>query len=217
MFPARYFPVRYFPVRYFLSGGGVGSVSTTGYFYKYKTNIYVSTSDNSGADATNTVQIAVRDFSFNQQSLSVLVSRETLDPTQSRDVKPYVTALLPVEFSFSTYISPLLDTNVTSPEENLWIGLMGSDSLTSDSSSSEIDFADGNVQTLQNLTLWFEQTDQNEGNYRIDNAIIDSATINFSINEHATIEWRGRALAITSDNSMPAATERLDHENCLKN
>lgn len=186
-------------------------------FYKRNTDIYISKNPNASADATNTVQLNVKDFSYNKISNSVEVGRETLDPLQERTTDPHVVSVSPINFSFTTYILPLVDTNVTSPEEFLWVSLMGADSLTSNPTSSTIDFSDGNVSELRNLTLWFNQTTQTEGNYRIDNAVVDSATISFDINRLAEIIWQGRALSIVEDNTTPAFTDRTGVVNCLLN
>jgi len=185
--------------------------------FKRNTDIYISKDPNATADNTNTVALRVKDFSFNRAVNITNIGRNTLDPTQERTVDPYATVLAPVNFSFTTYIAPVVDTNVTSPEEYLWVSLMGADSLTSNSTSSIIDFADGNVGTLRNLTLWFDQPDHPEGSYRVDNATVDSATISFDINSIAEIQWQGRALAVTVDGTPPTSTDRTSAVGCLRN
>jgi hypothetical protein len=189
------------------------------FYYKRSTNIYISKADNASADATNTVQLNVVDFAYNRQSVAQNVGTETINPTQKRIVAPSVEIVSPISFSFTTYMNPLVDTNVTSPEEYLWVSLVGVD-LSSGSSTpttSTFDFADGNVAELQNLTIWFDQPTESEGNYRLDNAIVDSARISFSLNEIAQIEWSGRALSITEDNTPPASTDRTGTSTCLRN
>jgi hypothetical protein len=217
MFPSRYFPTRYFPTRYYMSSGAAPPASIGTFYFKRNTNIYISKDPNTSADATNTVSLKVKDFSFNQRSNMVNVERQTLDPTSERTIAPHISAVAPVTFSFITYILPLVDTNVTSPEEYLWVSLMGADSLTSNSTSSTIDFADGNVGSLPELTLWFNDPDKGEGNYRLDNAIVDSARINFDINGIAEIQWSGRALTITTDYTPPLYTDSSTADNYLKN
>lgn len=187
------------------------------FYFKRNTDIYISKAPEASANASNTVLLNVKDFSFNQGSSSVNVGRETLDPIQERTVAPYIATVAPVNFSLTTYILPLVDTNVTSPEEYLWVSLMGADSLTSNSTSSTIDFSNGNVSTLPNLTLWFDYSTETEGNYRLDNAIVDSATINFDLNGIAEITWQGRALSMVDDSTPPSATDRTTASNYLKN
>jgi len=186
-------------------------------YLKRNTNIYISKAPNASANATNTVQLNVKDFSYNQNGRIVEVGRETLDPTQERTLDPYISSISPVNFTFTTYVLSTVDTNVTSPEEYLWVSLMGVDSLTSTPTQSTIDFANGNVAELQNLTLWFDQPTQPEGNYRLDNAIVDSANISFNINGITEIEWSGRALSMVEDNTPPTPTDRTGITNYIKN
>lgn len=185
--------------------------------YKRNADIYISKDPNATADASNTVALNVKDFSFNRQVNMANSGRNTLDSTQERTIDPYIAVLSPVNFSFTTYILPVVDTNVTSPEEYLWVSLMGADSLTSNSTSSTIDFSNGNVGTLRNLTLWFDQPSHPDASYRIDNAIVDSATINFDINGISEIQWRGRALDVVVDGTPPPYTDRTTVTNYLKN
>lgn len=186
-------------------------------YLKRNTNIYISKADQASANATNTVQLNVKDFSFNQVSRVDKVGRDTLDPTQERTLRPHIAALAPVNFTFTTYVLPVEESLVTSPEEYLWVSLMGTDNVTSSSTESIIDFSDGNVATLAELTLWFDHPNQAEGNYRLDNAIVDSATVKFDINGIAEVEWSGRALSITQDNTPPTATDRTTIFNYIKN
>ena len=187
-------------------------------FLKRNTNIYISTAAQGSANASNTAQLNVKDFSFNQSANIVEVGRETIDPDQERTLKPYIDRINPVDFSFTTYILPMLEGNVTSPEENLWISLIGSTSaISSNASSSVLDFSQGNVPELQNLTIWFDDPNNTEGNYRIDNAIVDSADISFDINGIAEIQWRGRGLSLVDDGLPPSSTDRTGQTNYLKN
>jgi hypothetical protein len=216
MFPPRYFPVRYFPVRYF-PPGSTTFTDVIDYVYKRDTDIYISKATSLNANASNTVQISVKDFSFNRTAITKDVDKNTIDGTQPRGIKSYVQTINPVEFSFTTYIKPIIDTVVTSPEEYLWISLMGSDTISSNSTTSTIDFSNGNVQSLQNLTLWFNQPGKTRASYRLDNAVIDRATINFDINNIAEITWEGRALSIIRTGTPPTSTDRSSDIGCLKN
>jgi len=190
-------------------------------FYKRNTDIYISKNPNASADATNTVQLKVKDFSYDQSSSVIEVARETLNPTKERIQAPHVAVIAPVNFTFTTYILSTLDSTVTSPEEYLWTSLMGADTIegspNSTSTESTIDFADGNIAELHNLTIWFNQPNQSEGNYRLDNAVVDSMNLSFDINAIAEIQWSGRALSITEDNTPPAFTDRTNITNYIKN
>lgn len=219
-FPERYFPERYFSGNYYTNLIGEGPiVLASQYFFKKNTSIHLSKVGVGSADATNTVKLNVKDFSFNRQSNSSLIARQTINPTQPRGVKVSTEQLNPLDITFSTYVNPLLDTTVTSPEENLWIGLLGADLLTSNASTSTVDFSNGNVGELNNLTAWFQDPTHLDtvAQYRIDNIVIDRATINFGLDQITTIEWGGRALGLVSDFTAPTATDRTNLSNYIKN
>src|SRR5210317_497451 len=184
-------------------------------------NIYVSKAAEGSADNTNTVQLLVHDFSFNRSANLDSVGRETLSSTQVRTVAPHISIINPVTFTFNTYMLPLVDTNVTSPDEYLWTSLLGADVIGSTPYStpttSTIDFSEGNVGSLYELTLWFDNPNNADGSYRIDNAIIDSATLNIDINGIASIAWEGRGLSITRDSTPPTATDRTTATDYIKN
>ena len=185
-------------------------------------NIYVSKAPDATADSSNTVQLLVKDFNFNRVSSTSKFQRNTLESTQERTVDPYVTTVAPVSFSLTTYILPLVDTNVTSPEEYLWTSLMGKDTIAgspnSTPTSSTIDFSEGNVGSLQELTLWFVDPNNSDLNYRIDNAIIDEAVIDFDINGIASIKWEGRGLNLVADSFPPSgAVDRTSVTSYIKN
>jgi hypothetical protein len=217
MFAKTYFPPTYFARRYFPFDELVPAAETVGFFFKRNMALYISKVDNDSADDTNTVKMLVKDFSFNRQSSMLEIGRNTLDSGQARVINPYVNLVSPIDFTFTTYISPLLDSTVTSPEEYLWISLMGTDTVTSDSSNSVIDFSDGNVRELHNLTFWFNDPNRNEHNFRLNNAVVDKATIDFNVNGHGEIQWQGRALTITEDNTPPTYTDRTTGYDCIKN
>ena len=188
------------------------------FYFKRDAVVKISSEPDATADVTNTIKLRVKDFSWNQTSQSASQSRHTLYTLQDRGSMHYVDSLNPITFNFTTYILPMVDTNVTSPEEYLWLSLMGDPAgISSNSTSSTIDFASGNVSQLHNLTIWVDQPSKTEGNFRLNNAIVDSAEINFDINNIAEIKWSGRALSTTSDNNPPSSIDRGDEVGYLKN
>jgi hypothetical protein len=193
------------------------------FYFKRNYEIYISTETESNANAANTISLNVKDFSFNQSSNIERVGRETLDPNQERTVDPYLSTVAPVQFSFTSYMLPMKDggNNVNSPEEYLWVSLLGATAgFSPGATSSTFDFSEGNVATLQELTIWFSDPDKTEGNFRLERAIIDSAKIEFDINGIAEIEWSGRALIITDNNNHPtpnANNTRTNQTGYLKN
>ena len=187
-------------------------------FLQRSTDIYISKTTFASADATNTVKLNVKDFSYNRNSNMELVGRETIDPSQVRAVKPHIQNIAPVNFELTTYVTPVDGIVIVSPDEYLWLSLVGdSTGLSYTANDFTIDFSSGNVATLPNLTIWFDNSDNTEGNYRIDNAIVDSATINFDINGITEVRWSGRGLLLSEDNVPPAFTDRTNQTNYIKN
>lgn len=184
---------------------------------KRNANIYVSTGTNITADSSNTDLIRVSDFSFNREVFAQDVSRDTLDVNQERSVKTFIEAVAPVNFSFKTYITPYLDSFTTSVEEKLWIGLLGVASQSPTGSNVTYSFSASNKQRLDELTIWVHYPNETFGSYRLENCVIDSATISFDLNSIAEIEWQGRALNLTGDSTPPTYTDRSIYAGCLKN
>jgi hypothetical protein len=221
MFAPRYFAPRYYGVRYF-PPSGQELTGVTDFLYKRDVDIYVSKSDNAGADSSNTTKINVKDFSYNRRAITKDVGRNTFDPTQERYVTTYIEAITPVDFSFTTYMTPITDESLaTSAEEYLWQALVGTfdDIYTiNEPTYAHYNFTWGGLdKKLEEITIWFNNPNRDRGNFRLDNAIIDRATISFDINEMAQITWEGRALSITSDNTLPTYTDTTDVTSCIKN
>lgn len=188
--------------------------------FKRNANIYVSKeTEFVSMNSTNTTFFNVKDFSFNQRGIISEASRNTLDPNETRGINPYLAELLPAEFSFTTYIQPILDTVVTSPDEHLWVSLMGLDSISAGSLNYSVNFVDGNVPTLHNLTFYVDQPDHPVGGFVIQNAVIDSATISLDINQIASINWTGRGIALeNSTGVIPITfTDRTNVQTYIKN
>lgn len=115
-------------------------------------------------------------------------------------------------------------------EEALWAALVGSQTYTAGTNSAnsdfsgsngvqlaastmEIDFAGSNSSNLGELQIWFLMGQGTAANgthlaYKLDGAVVNSATINFEIDGIATIEWSGFAKLITEETatSFPTAT-----------
>jgi hypothetical protein len=76
--------------------------------------------------SSNTYEIQALDgFSFSQNTNSEQVSVSEAGTTPVRGQRSFNTSLAPVDFSFSTYIRPRLDTDVKCEESLLWNALFG--------------------------------------------------------------------------------------------
>jgi hypothetical protein len=87
----------------------------------------VITDANSGFTAANTFEIQVLDgYSFSQGTQQQTITLGEAGNTPVRGQRSFNTQLDPVDFSFSTYVRPLLASSVVAPVERvLWNALMG--------------------------------------------------------------------------------------------
>lgn len=90
----------------------------------------VITDANSGFTSLNTFEIQVQDgYSFSQGTNQTTIQIAESGATPTRGQRAFNTSLNAVEFSFSTYIRPLISTNVSAAEKVLWNALLGSKDL----------------------------------------------------------------------------------------
>lgn len=157
-----------------------------------------------GFDATNTREIQVLDgFSFTQNTTAQTITLSEAGAAPVRGQRSFNTALEPVDFSMSTYIRPDVDTQeevIIAEESVLWnalsskiaIGQQGS-GWVAGGSSSAVNFQNSNVHQLQafGLLILIDNVC-----YVIDNAALDSATIDFGIDAIGTIAWAGKGTAL---------------------
>lgn len=94
-------------------------------------NTGVITDANSGFTSANTFEIRVQDgYSFSQGTQQQTITLSEGGNTPVRGQRAFNSQLDPVDFSFSTYICPVLSSNVVTPQERvLWNALFGAGSL----------------------------------------------------------------------------------------
>ena len=184
------------------SGLGVtsnGSRKATGNFIGNTTN-------------ANTFRIGVLDgYSFSQGSESTDVMITEAGAAPSRGSKRFNDSLPPAEWSFGTYVRPFKHGTASWREsgyydmcENiLWSALAGTglsdasgaavDSTNTAALGGNVTFANSNVHELLKLNIYFvlENT-----TYRLNDAQIGTAEIDFSIDGIAQITWSGSATTI---------------------
>lgn len=157
------------------------------------------------------------DFTFSQSMNSTEVALNEAGSTSRRARLLFNDSLAPAEWSFSTYVRPYDDGgSAAAPEEALWAMLLGA------SASSGHQFsATGNVNTPSATTNTFNLSQSNVGAladgwtivvevntgtaqyYVMENAVVNSATIDFDVEGIATIQWSGFAGTIESTTSAP--------------
>lgn len=179
------------------------------------------------ADNTFEIQV-LEGLSFTQNTASDTVTLSETGDTPNRGQRSFNTALEPVDFSFSTYVRPYLKDvttrtgayfdggNVTCEERFLWNAFASADAIgaadgttfdvgTETGSSSTAWFEDenkarlslerSNKNQLQKFGLIIAFSDQV---YVIDNCAMDTATIDFGIDQIAAIQWAGKGTLIRS-------------------
>jgi hypothetical protein len=163
----------------------------------------------------NTFRIGVLDgYSFSQGSDSSDVSISEAGASPSRGSKRFNDSLPPAEWSFGTYVRPFvhgassfrtaLDHDAV--ENILWAALSGT-ALPGDAAAtgrgvvvgttaqdgSLIGFTQSDVHELMKLNLYFALENTT---YRLNDAQINQAEIDFSIDGIASITWSGNATTI---------------------
>lgn len=225
-------------------------------YFSRDTKLYAAFKNTSGV-VTNVYEIPILDgFSFSQSNNTseiTLSEMESSTGVSRRGRKMFNDSLAPAEWSFSTYMRPFIATsadtltagNHHAVEEVLWAQMAGADKVTSenfvsekfsdgavttsDSTDLNISFAQSNRAVLQGIDLYFvmETSTTDPMVYRLVDAIVNEATMNFDVDGIATIEWSGFATDIkdwkanttvgtTALGSGAAANDiRLDSSNSL--
>ena len=162
--------------------------------------------------SANCFRIGVLDgYSFSQGSESTDVTINEAGSAPNRGSKRFNDALPPAEWSFGTYVRPFkhgaasfrADGTYDMVENILWSALAGTG--LSDASGSAVatstgaangalvDFVESDVHELMKLNIYFALENTT---YRLNDAQINQAEIDFSIDGIAQITWSGNATTI---------------------
>jgi len=176
----------------------------------------------------NCWQVNVLDgFSFGQTVNSTEITVNEAGATSRRARLLFNDSLAPAEWSFGTYVRPYLKTSaspdqVVPPEGALWAMLVGADGYTPSTGVFDYNTTAVNTITTTSNTFNFNSSNQssfsegweiivafedgsNKQYYKLDKAVVNSATIDFDIEGIATIQWSGFASSITDlGTSAPA-------------
>ena len=202
-----------------------------------KVYVELESSDNIVTTGNTVWQVPVLDgFSFSQGVESTEITALEAGATPSRGRLLFNTAVLPVEWSFSTYIRPFASTGsgtggawtgtngtIHAVEEVLWAMFLGADTFTVGTGTFSRNGASGTMHipgtsggsqytlTHANLPSFtskfsiyvsFESGGTAEKVYRITDAVVNSATIDFDIEGIATIQWSGFGKNITDQGTV---------------
>ena len=188
--------------------------------------IKLSDSSN-GFTTSNTFEIQVLEgLTFTQNTTSDTVTLSETGDAPNRGQRSFNTALEPVDFSFSTYVRPYKKSGgtggaypsgglVTCEERFLWnafassaaigsasggvVGTQGSTAWYESSSAAEFILAASNKNQLQAFGLIIAFSDQV---YVIDNCAMDTATVDFGIDQIAAIQWAGKGTLIRAISNL---------------
>ena len=186
------------------------------------------------AKASDIWEIPVLDgFSFSQAVNSSEITVNEAGITSRRARLLFNDALAPVEWSMSTYVRPEIVTTGTlcrAIEEPLWAAMLGADTFVTatgvfsneaisppapisapTTTTNPFNLNGSNISSMANgwsLYFSFEPTGGTKQVYKLNDVVVNSATIDFDIDGIATIQWAGFARTITDEEStVPAVTE----------
>ena len=167
-----------------------------------------------GTDA-NTFRLGVLDgYSFSQGSDSTDVTISEAGAAPNRGSKRFNDSLPPAEWSFGTYVRPFVhgatsfraNTTFDAVENILWAALSGTglpnasdtagagvEVTTGSTYGSLVKFDQSDVHELMKLQLYFALENTT---YRLNDAQINQAEVDFSIDGIASITWSGNATTI---------------------
>jgi hypothetical protein len=161
-----------------------------------------------GHDNSNTFEIPVQDgFSLSQSVSTTDVTAEEAGPTPTRGSKRFNESLDPVDWSFSTYINPYIDTDTNHylVDMIMWHALANDNATALDfddtSTSStvfgtgtelNVDFTNNIAHTLTQLYLYFRIDTQT---YLASKAQVSQAEISIDISDIGMVAWTGQALS----------------------
>ena len=162
------------------------------------TKFYVSTV-NAGWSTSDTFRVNILNgYTFSQGVATQEIGLKEAGNKPVRGQKIFNTAINPADFSFSTYLRPYYaSSNHNCVEKLLWESLVGPGPIGTNvvpgTTKMVIDFENSDVHELLALYMYFEL---DSTTYRLDNAIIKTAVIDFAIDSIAKITWSGNATAI---------------------
>lgn len=171
--------------------------------------------------AAFTQELQVLDgFSFSQGTTAETITLNESGSTPARGQRSFNSSLDPVEWSFSTYIRPQYveggtvvagpdnDDRVLCEERVLWNALLTSDVITGSSAaySETLGQTTGPVAPFARIVCTNSNRNQlqpfglivvfDNQTYIIDNCAVESATVDFGIDQIGTIQWTGRGTAL---------------------
>jgi len=174
------------------------------------TRLWISTENKDGSHTNaNTFEIPIQEgYSLSQSVSTTDVSVEEAGATPIRGSKRFNTSRDPVDWSFTTYMSPYLSATIHYMVDMLlWHSLASSkdtatdfdnlDGITKvfgDATSFKVGFSNNSAHVLTELYLYFEV---DKTMYYIDKAQVSQAELSIDISDIAQTAWSGQGLTYT--------------------
>jgi len=153
---------------------------------------------------SNTWEIQVLEgMTFSQNTTVDTVTLNEAGAAPARGQRSFNTALEPLDFTFSTYLRPYLDTStITCEEKVLWNAFGGAIPVGTTNAA----WSNGTSPTPGTFTVTNSNKHQLQAfglivvfddlAYALDNCALDTATIDFGIDAIAAIQWAGKGSLI---------------------
>jgi hypothetical protein len=170
------------------------------------TRLWVSTQDENGThNNSNTFEIPIQeDYSFSQSVTTTDVNLDEAGPVPTRGGKRFNNSMDPVEWNFSTYMNPYLDTNHYLVDMLLWHALASSNTVAPDFDNStttsavygdatqfNVQFTFNGAHELTKLYLYFKVDNQT---YIIKGCQVNSAELSIDISDIGMTAWSGQGV-----------------------
>jgi len=166
-------------------------------------------------DGSEVHSIRFKDYSLGQDNILSSYSNSKLTATPNRVTSSFVSGEGVVSFELETYFHHI-DTGsyITAAEKLLWESLTATPSQEF-LSSYIVDFSSSNSNKLKELTIYIEYDNLT---IKINNAVVESASISLDLNSIASVKWRLTALSIDTDGvSAPGSYDDLYNDNFYRN
>lgn len=171
------------------------------------------------------------DYSFSQSTnITEVTVSEMADSSNNsrRGRRAFTDSVSPAEFSFSTYARPYKDeTKHRAVEDVLWALFAGADSydgtaadiftggstsvVNSDTTDCSLSFEASNKLTFADMNIWFNLPASSDAGgalwYKISNAVLSEASLDFDLDGITTISWSGQGASLEEPETDPTINE----------
>lgn len=177
-----------------------------------ETKCFISTVT-TGFTSANTWEVPVlADYSFTQSTGSETITLNEAGATPKRGQRSFNISLEQVELSLPTYIRPYISGNHNCVENILWEGITGAAAGTDENAKPgtsffQADFENSDVHELKKLNVFLVMENSV---YRIDEAVVNSAEVDFNIDAIGMITWNMLGKSITTYPTVASPTDYPD-------